>query len=67
MEDEISELVEETVDALLEARWEICALRELLINHTPIQGHIGDATGLIYYRGERNHLQGRVGLTFGSR
>ena len=32
MDDETKELVEEAVDALLEARWEICALRELLIN-----------------------------------
>jgi hypothetical protein len=36
MEDEIGELLEETVDALLEARWEICALRELLINQKVI-------------------------------
>ena len=32
MEDELRELFDETVDALLEARWEICALRELLVN-----------------------------------
>ena len=36
MEDELRELVEETVDALLEARWEICALCELLINQKVI-------------------------------
>jgi hypothetical protein len=36
MENEIRELVEEAVDALLEARWEICALRELLINQKVI-------------------------------
>jgi hypothetical protein len=36
MEDETRELVDEAVDALLEARWQICALRELLINQKVI-------------------------------
>ena len=36
MEDELRHLFDETVDALLEARWEICALRELLINQKVI-------------------------------
>jgi hypothetical protein len=34
--DEISELLEEAVDALLDARWEIRALRELLIERNLI-------------------------------
>jgi hypothetical protein len=32
MEDETSELLDEAVDALLKAQWELCALRELLID-----------------------------------
>jgi hypothetical protein len=32
MENETSELLDEAVDALLKAQWELCALRELLID-----------------------------------
>jgi hypothetical protein len=32
MENENSELLDEAVDALLKAQWELCALRELLID-----------------------------------
>jgi hypothetical protein len=32
MEDETSELLDEAVEGLLKAQWELCALRELLID-----------------------------------
>lgn len=32
MENETGELLDEAVDALLKAQWELCALRELLID-----------------------------------